>query len=207
MLVLPLARAQASDDAHDAVTYEVTLKNLTGNQILSPPLFVTGHGYRLFRIDKYATDELRMIAESGNNAPAAARASASSNVEDVVALAAPIFPGESVTVTLTAQRRDRLSLAAMLVSTNDGFTGVDRLRLPRGEGAITRSLMTYDAGTEMNNELSPYIPGPPGGGMLRAPEHERIMMHPGILGVGDLDPALFGWTGPSAMLTVRMLDD
>ncbi len=207
LLLLPITAAQASS-GHRVATYEVTLENLTANQILSPPLFLTGsNSYRLFRVGSYASDELRMIAESGNNGPAAAQAMASRRVNDVVAMMAPILPGQSVTVTVEARRGSRLSLAAMLVSTNDGFTGADRVRLPRGERTITRYLNTYDAGTEMNNELGAYVPGPPIGGMLRDPEHKRIAMHAGILGIGDLSIADFGWEDPSALLTITMVDD
>ncbi len=207
LLLLPMSAAQASGGQRE-LTYQVTLKNLTGTQIFSPPLFVTANGgYRLFRVGSYASEELRMLAENGNNAPAAAQAMASRKVQDVVALGAPVMPGESVTVTVAARRSDRLSLGAMLVSTNDGFAGADRLRLPQGDRTVKRYLWAYDAGTELNNELGAYIPGPPVGGMLRAPEHQRIMRHPGILGVGDLSVADFGWHGPAALVTVRMVDE
>jgi hypothetical protein len=40
----------------------------------------------------------------------------------------------------------------MLVNTDDGFTGLDSEH-PRGNGG-TRSVMAYDAGSEVNNELT-----------------------------------------------------
>ena len=64
----------------------------------------------------------------------------------------------------------------------------------------------YDAGSEINTELNGDIPGPGCGSPGMGPdEHEPIAMHDGILGVGDLDPATWGWEGPVARVTVRRL--
>jgi len=38
---------------------------------------------------------------------------------------------------------------------------------------------------------------------VRDPEGELIRPHPGILGVGDLDPDLYGWTEPVAMIVIE----
>ena len=94
----------------------------------------------------------------------------------------------------------------MLVQTNDGFVGADSLRLPKKE-SWSVYLRTYDAGTEKNNELAEYVPGPPFGGSLRDPSHQRIHLHRGILGIGDVDPEIYGWDEPSAKLTITQLDD
>jgi hypothetical protein len=53
----------------------------------------------------------------------------------------------------TANPGDRLSLATMLICTNDGFTGLDRAKLPIG-GSEVFWTNGYDAGTENNTELS-----------------------------------------------------
>ena len=50
-----------------------------------------------------------------------------------------------------------VSFASMLVNTNDAFVGVSGLRLTE---AVTLLAPAYDAGTEWNNELCSYIPGP-----------------------------------------------
>ena len=70
-----------------------------------------------------------MIAEDGNNGPAAMRATYSRRVFDVQTAAGGILPGDPSTVTVRSPRWARLSLATMLVQTNDGFVGVDSLRL------------------------------------------------------------------------------
>jgi hypothetical protein len=92
-----------------------------------------------------------------------AQLAADEHVSDSVAAAAPLVPAglpgsamfdDSVTLTVTASEGAKfLSLASMLICTNDGFTGVDSLRLPRdvGDAVVVRSA-GYDAGTEQNTE-------------------------------------------------------
>jgi hypothetical protein len=201
------ASAAYADDDRRLVTYRVTLDNLTSAQIFSPPIFVAHRGgYRLFRVGRFASDELRLIAEDGNNGPAAAQAQLLDRVFAVQALSAPLLPGAAVTVDVVAPKNARLSLAAMLVQTNDGFVGADRLKLP-DEDAQMFYLNSYDAGTEANNERAAYVPGPPFGGTLRAPTHQRIHQHPGILGVGDVDPAVYNWSDPAARLTITVVEE
>jgi hypothetical protein len=108
--------------------------------------------------------------------------------------------GSSLSVE-TSGHFNRLSVLTMLVNTNDGFTGLDSQHLAgRGE---TRSTMAYDAGSEVNNELIGFIPGPccnhP---FVRDPEGELIRMHEGITGRGDLSPETYGWSGPVARIQV-----
>jgi hypothetical protein len=111
-----------------------------------------------------------------------------------------IPPGATRTYTVqTSGPFDRLSLLTMLVNTNDGFTGLDSLHL-HGNGE-TLETTAYDAGSERNNELAAFIPGPccnhP---FVRDPEGALIRMHEGITGRGDLDPAVYGWQGPVASI-------
>jgi len=54
-------------------------------------------------------------------------------------------------------------------------------------------LGAYDAGSGANNEDGAFIPGPAGGNpFVRDPEGSVVTMHPGIEGVGALDPAVYG---------------
>ena len=206
VMLIPMTSVFASGGDH-FVTYEVTLENLTDGQIFSPPIFITHkRGYKLFHLFGRASEELRLIAEDGNNGPAAENANASRKVFDVEALSAPLLPGESLTITIQAHRSSKLSLASMLVQTNDGFVGANSLRLPR-EGTGNFYLRAYDAGTEKNNELAEYVPGPPFGGTLRDPSNRRIRQHQGILGIGDIDPGIYDWDGPTAKLTITPLDN
>jgi hypothetical protein len=193
--------------------YEVKLTNLTpdngdgASQVFSPPVLAT-HGPRLQLpgIGSYASPELAALAEDGMTDPIVTWLQSSGLVKDVVTGAAPIPPGAEATYAVTTKLvARRLSLATMLVNTNDGFTGVSSLRLPRG-GMARWYLDAYDAGSEANTELAAHIPGPccgsPGMGV---DTHERIRPHEGILGVGDLDPGRYGWSDPVAMLEITRI--
>jgi hypothetical protein len=201
-LLLPASAVLADHGA--AATYSVTLENLTTTQPFSPPLFVVHTpGYSLFQLGAFASDGIRYIAETGNNGPATADAEASQLTFDVVAQGALIFPGGSTTAMVSGPVGGRLSLAAMLGITNDGFTGLSALKLPK-DGSTTLDLVGYDAGTEANNELATHIGAL--GGQLRAPTHTPITNHPGILGIGDMDPATYGWQDPVGRVTITRID-
>ncbi len=193
-----------------APAWEVALTNNTEDrgdgaaQVFSPPLLVTHRkSAKVWNAGGYASPGLEELAEDGGTATLAGELSGSKHVFAIETGAGPVGPGGTDTYTIEGTFSYRwLSMAFMLVNTNDGFSGVDRLALPFG-GRVGYYLNSYDAGTEVNDELVSSIPGPccsgPGAG---TDEHKRIRHHPGISGDGDLDPAKWGWEDPSAMLTV-----
>jgi hypothetical protein len=201
-LLIPAAGSSPSGER----TWDVTITNLTrpGSQPLSPPLFVV-HSNRadIWSVGAVATHPVAAIAEDADNGPAESAFAQLPGVNDVfTGVGGPIPPGGSRTYTVeTSGQFDRLTVLTMLVNTNDGFTGLDSKHL-LGRGG-TRSVMAYDAGSEVNNELTGFIPGPccnhP---FVRDPEGELIRMHEGITGRGDLAPATYGWSGPVARIQV-----
>jgi hypothetical protein len=222
ILALMLAPAASADVPER--TYTVTITNLTGGQPLTPALATTHKGSDgLFTVGTPASAELQQIAENGNLDPMAARVTSDSDFSDLVIQAGntgvpPIMPGETVTFEITAAPPfNFLSWASMLICTNDGFTGVDTLRLPSRVGdSVSASTQGYDAGTEVNTEaFADLVPpcGPltgqdsMGGGTGASDptlaENGVIHHHGGILGVGDLDPAINDWTNPVATITVE----
>jgi hypothetical protein len=199
---------------HSAVEYEVTLENLTpatgdvSSQPFSPPVLATHNSsVRLFKVHHYASDELRQIAEDAVNSPMVEKLKNSNKVFDVVEGMGVIFPGGSATFTITAKRKyNKLSVVSMLVNTNDAFTGISKARLPR-HGKKEYYLYAYDAGTEKNTEMTDHIPGPCcGNPLVRVPTHEKIAVHRGIQGTGDLDPEIYGWHKKVAKLTIRRVN-
>jgi len=60
-----------------------------------------------------------------------------------------------VTFTINANPGDRLSFAGMLICTNDGFTGLDSLRLPNNNRARVTNARGYDAGSEITPSGAP----------------------------------------------------
>jgi len=190
--------------------FEITVRNLTpdnGNgasQVFSPPVLTThSPGVRMFRPGRFASAELAGLAEDALNQPMIDLLEGSRRALDVQVAGGPIPPGAEDTWTLEIDRGfRRLSMAFMLVNTNDAFSGVDALRLPRS-GAVTYRVRAYDAGSEVNDELIASIPGPccgnPGSGV---DERERIRAHQGIRGVGDLAPETYDWDEPAAEIHV-----
>jgi hypothetical protein len=224
-----LAAAPAAD-AERAGSFEVTFTDLTSGQPLTPAVAATHRGKNeLFRVGQPASFGLKEIAENGNNTPMLNRLASDGDVSDVVeAPGGPLVPagrpgdamfGQSTTFSIEADHGARfLSLASMLICTNDGFTGVNALKLPSRPGdSVTVETAGYNAGTELNTEdFADIVPpcqgligvssGEPGTGTSNPALAERgvIAHHAGIFGVADLVPAVHGWdTGaPVARITV-----
>ncbi len=204
--------------------FEITLTNLTtgepekGGQILSPPIFATHfESDSLASVGQPAVPALVALAENGDVSGLlefATSIGANTAVADKV-----VVPGGSVTVRLRGNVLNAsLTVASMLVSTNDGFIAASSVPLFDKTGmpvSMTLELMAYDAGSEENTELASDIPGPlgldaeadPEGSNARVPtEGGVIMPHPGIQGVGDVSEA-FAWTEPTATLTITPVSD
>jgi hypothetical protein len=222
--------AAPAADAKRAHTFDVTFTNLTSGQPLTPAVAATHRGKNeLFQVGGAASFGLKEIAENGNNAPMLARLGSERNVSDVVeAPGGPLVPadspgdamfGQGTTFPIGAERGARfLSLAAMLICTNDGFTGVNSIRLPSHVGrSVTVETAGYDAGTELNTEdFADIVPpcqgligvssGEPGTGSSNPALAEGgvIAHHSGIQGGSDLVPAVHGWdvNAPVARITV-----
>lgn len=211
------------DDDRDSrtKTYRVTVTNLTTGQPLSPAVVVT-HNRRasLFGAGERASEGIREIAENGDPSVAAAALAGARGVFSVITTTAPVgiqggtaFPS-SLSFEITARgNAKRLSLSLMLICTNDGFAGLDAVRLPRGRHAEVYYADGYDAGTERNTEVASSIVPPcfgigPVQGLVgggdRPVESGRIRHHPGIAGIADLTAA-HDWKGPIAKVTVQRI--
>lgn len=207
-----------------ATMYRVTITNLTTSQPMSPPVVATHRPWvSLFRVGRPASDELAAIAQAGDQVPLAMALADNRRVTDVVDVGRPLTRSGTTTggfsdtadLQITGAAGDRLSLATMLICTNDGFTGLDRIRLPR-HGSVAQVLVGYDAGREDNTErsgdlvdpcsaLGPVeLAGDPNGNddVGPATRRGRITPHPGISGAADLDRAAHGWQEPVAVVTV-----
>ena len=85
-------------------------------------------------------------------------------------------------------------------------TGVSALPLPLG--SYTAYLEAYDAGSEGNSESCQHVPGPPcsaHGVRFTDGAEGMIQVHSGILGKGDLNKAMLGWTGAVAKIRIEKL--
>lgn len=179
-----------SNSTTDQATYEVSFINVTNNQPLSPPAaLIHDNGYRAWNIGSAASAEIEELAESGS--PAALVASATDAL-NMIAASGVIPPGASDTLTLVVDQTNHLSLtvATMLVNTNDAFTGVTGWNISDIAVGETAQVLApiYDAGTEANDELASSIPGPAGGGEGFNPAREssdQVTRHPGVVTQAD----------------------
>lgn len=148
-------------------TYSVTVINLTANQPLSP-MGVVLHksGYSPWELGETASAGLEQLAEGGENSGFLAEADADPNVLITESGSGAIGPGSSETVTISTVPTKALliSVATMLVNTNDAFTGLKGEiigTMVRGQ-SMSFEAGPYDAGTEANTETFSTIPGPAG---------------------------------------------
>ncbi|MDZ4700845.1 MAG: spondin domain-containing protein [Rhodothermales bacterium] len=221
------ASSAANEKAYgggDAV-YQVRVRNVTKGQPFTPPLAVTHSAAAdLFSVGDKASVGIMEIAENGNLDPLLAALTDNPEIGDLVVAVdgdvPPLLAGEEVTFEITSTPGKRhFSFAAMLICTNDGFTGVDSQLLPRQVGEeIALGINGYDAGTELNTEDFADIVPPcqglvgissddAGTGMSNPAlaENGSIAHHPGVEGGDDLVPAVHGWNDPVAKVHIRRI--
>jgi hypothetical protein len=202
---LAMATAAADDDP---AFFEVTVTNATAAQSFTP-ILVTTHaaGAVLFRLGEPASAELAVLAEGGDTAPLAAALAQNEQVLDVQSTSGLLAPGASTTIRVATRGRfDRVSVAAMLIPTNDSFLALNGMEGPRGRHSVTVAVPAYDAGSEPNDNRCASIPGPVCGGEGTSPQaggEGFVHISRGIHGNGDLDPAVYDWRNPVAHITVR----
>ncbi len=205
--VLPLVAllsAPAPVSAGDG-GYEVTITNVTRGQTFTP-ILVASHrgGVRLFELGAEAGADIATLAEGGNTDPLQERLEADPRVAGIASTGALLVPGASATVSVPAGHARYLSLAGMLIPTNDAFMSLNHVRAPR-HGSVTYRVLAYDAGSEPNDEMCVNIPGPVCGGAGPSPEEGGegyVHVHAGIHGIGDLAAAAYDWRNPVAVVRI-----
>ena len=175
MMALSLVVVTAAANPAHAQDYQIKITNLTNAQAFTPILAaIHSPGVAMFVAGTAASAELQTLAESGDTVPLARVLSGLTGVADMTTSAGLTTRGVTTELMLTASgSATRLSLAAMLIPTNDAFMGLNVL-LPTGFETMEVYAYAYDAGTEINDELCASIPGPPyaecggpGGGATR----------------------------------------
>ena len=199
-LALGLAACSDNDDDLTTKEFQVSIINLSNNQPMSPvALILHQSDYSGWTLSEAATNGLEVLAEGGDNSAFIAEAQAndteflaSSSSEGILA------PGASTSLTVTTQEVGviEMTLATMLVNTNDAFTGSTGISLTSmtvGQ-EVRYNLPVYDAGTEFNSELAGTIPGPADGGegfnSTRDDTADQVTRHSGVVGAnvdGGLD--------------------
>lgn len=189
--------------AADEVTYEITVTNLMRGQPLAPPLVVAHNSkFNLFIPGKKSVPQLGILAETGNPGPLADRVDGKRGVLAVATGDHITQPANSITLTVTVSADDALlSVASMLGVTNDAFASIRNM--PLVDGAVYFA-DAWDAGSEENTEAIGDVGALGGGNGRRTANAEKfIHIHSGIFGKADMDPAVYDWRNPVAMITVK----
>lgn len=186
--------------------YEVTITNLTYNQVFSPSLVVSHRSnIALFEEGQPASEGIALMAEAGDVSGIVASVEGDNRVRGAGVTEGPLLPGQSTTITIPVNGGGKVSVVSMLVNTNDAFYAVNSVNGPRPGRTRTVFPVAYDAGSEPNDELCANIPGPACGGEgASAIDGEGfIHIHRGLHGIGDLAASEYDWRNPVAKVTVR----
>ena len=128
----------------------------------------------------------------------------------------PVLPGVSKSIKLEISKPGRsslISVAGMLVTTNDAFFAVRDIWF-LGKDKVIVEAPAYDAGSERNSEDCDDIPGPPCD--PESNEHPAgaegyVHIHAGVHGINpegedsSLNPAEHDWNNPVAKITIRRI--
>ncbi|TLU61891.1 hypothetical protein FE810_13455 [Thalassotalea litorea] len=205
---------------------QITVTNLTQGMYFTP-LVIAAHSAdaSMFVVGESASPELQAIAEGGDISGMGTLLTSVS--ADLVENPADglLAPGARIETSLSsADGNDYLSLASMLLPTNDGFVGLNSWKIPTEPGTYSFTLNAYDAGTEANDEIvngagapgEPGIPAAPGmnagigaTGVTSTEDNVLVHIHRGNLGdddlsggKSDLDNTVHRWLNPVARITI-----
>ena len=224
------AAGVAAAEMDGEATYRVTVTNLAAGQPQTPPLVVL-HGAEasLAESGAPASEGLQQLAENGNPQ---ILVDALSGAEGVAAVAVgehplvaggvpgaaelPSFAALEVSAPASA---GLVSIASMLICTNDGLSLVHDAALPAEVGAQAVYYSgAYDAGTERNTEsfadLVPPCQGvvgvtgeSEGAGMSNPDLAEGGVLaeHPGIAGAADLDAMTHAVAEQPALVVIERI--
>lgn len=194
--------------ADGGANYEVTITNLTRAQTFTP-ILVASHreGVKIFELGSAASNELSTLAEGGDVGPLTAALEANDDVVDTANSGGLLMPGASVTVTVSARHGAKeISLASMLIPTNDSFIALNGVKAPKGNKTTVYYSPGYDAGSEPNDENCMHIPGPVCGGAGGSPEaggEGYVHISSGIHGIADLAAETYDWRNPTAKIAIQ----
>jgi hypothetical protein len=224
--LLALAFASSATMAQEL---SITVTNLTQGLHFTP-VITAAHASDnyLFMAGEMASVELQTMAEGGDISGLAnmlTNADANLNENPAMGLLAPTM---SASFSLTNDSANtHLSLAAMILPSNDGFVGLDSWKIPEEAGTYTVFLNAYDAGTEANDEIrgsgapgEAGMPVPPpldasigmnGTGVTDMENNTKVHIHRGSLGdddmtagKSDINNSVQRWLNPVAKLTITV---
>jgi len=211
-----------------AADYRVMVTNLTSG-IHFTPLIIATHdpSVAMFQSGTKASSQLQAIAEGGDiSGMASLLESIGAGVATGDGLVAPSAITE---FTVSGNAGDVLSLAGMLLPTNDGFVGLNSVKLPQNGMTYSYNANGYDAGTEGNDEVvgsgapgEAGFPAPPpivatgtgtGATGIHVEAEGYVHIHRNVIGdldenggFSDINAAVHRWLNPVARVTITSID-
>lgn len=148
--------------------YSVTVTNLTHGQPMAPSAIVVHEpGYDIFVSGQPASLGLEELAEGGSPALLIGEAQNSIAFLDAVNSEGINGPGGTTDITTVLvpeldMDNVKLSVATMLVDTNDAFAGINAKDISNMALGESRTFLApvWDSGTEANTETAATMPGP-----------------------------------------------
>jgi len=195
--------------------YEVSIVNLTAAQPMSPvALVLHSSNYHLYTLGERATVALEKLAEGGDNSAVLDGAMGTTDVDEAHSSEGLLLPGAKTQVVIEGDA-SYLSIASMLVNTNDGFVGLESYHLShlvKGE-SVKLSLSTYDAGTEANSESAESVPAQQGEGFnaVRDDANAMVRYHAGVVSSDDglsssALSSIHRFDNPTASLVIKRIN-
>ena len=192
------AIAMQSNTSHAMTGLQLTVRNVTVQQPVTPPVVVV-HDANTVLLPSAADrlTGLEALAESGAQPDLIASFMERRGVRDIKRFGGIIKPGESSTIfNVNAGPGDHVSVIGMLACTNDAIA-VGSVVVTEAGAPAFGSGIALDAGTEANDETRSTVPCLDGEGVSAGDTHDgegTIEPHSGIEGSADLGEA-FGWDG------------
>jgi len=173
--------------SNNKAQYSLKIKNITAAQPMSPlAVVVHNSSYNLFRVGSSASVELEKLAESGDNSLVIN--TVNTNIEQTKSSLTLLTPSNIQNINIISNAK-YISLATMLVNTNDAFAGLNSYDISTiGVGkSVEINLIAYDAGTESNSETTQSIPGLGGEGYNSTKDdtNSLIRTHSGVITADD----------------------
>jgi hypothetical protein len=200
-----------------AASWQVEITNVTPGQTFTPILVATHYGNAgVPSLGAPASEALAMLAEGGATGPLGEEIAAATPAGAAIStLDGLLEPGQTVTTEIIGRPGQRLTLAAMLIPTNDTFFAVGSVFLPL-HGETTVYALAYDAGSEANTQSCADMPGPRCGGAGYSPtpsdgDEGFVHVSNGFNDLGSapmgeaevLKPAHYSWNNPVALVRIR----
>ncbi len=184
LITLGACDSDSSTTAQDLDTATVRVQNLTAGQPFgSTVVIVHNSNFRLFENGQAASDGLRQLAEDAFTDPIMIEAEANPDVLQVfVGSSVPPLQSDQVEIEFTPEF-NQVSVAQMLVNTNDAFYAARNINIPATGSTLAR-VPAYDAGTEVDDENCLNVPGPAcvGGNRGQNPQSGVVYISNGVFG-------------------------